>query len=313
MDEPVKTPISSRDRATIAVIGLGRVGSVVAACLKAAGKHDVIACARTHVGRFVLDLPDGSLDVDIPTLIDPREAKPVDWVLLCTKTHQTPTCLPWLTRLCHIGTRVAVLQNGIDHSKRVQPFVGGAVVVPTVVYYNGERASPDHVILRHVSGHDMAVPDDENGRLFSGLFQGTPLSVLVSGDFPALAWRKLLINVVANPITALTLRRQDVLRRPDIKLLCAAVLEEAVAVARADGIRLEVDEAARTMKTLLSYPAGAGTSMYFDRVAGLPFEVEALTGAIVAGGEKHNVRTPLNGALLALLRSIGEATILASA
>jgi 2-dehydropantoate 2-reductase len=205
-----------------------------------------------------------------------------------------------------------VLQNGIDHSTRVRPFVGDSVIVPTVVYYNGERAAPDRVILRHVSRHDMAVPDDESGRLFRELFQATPLNVLVSEDFAALAWRKLLINVVANPITALTLRRQDVLRRADIKLLCTAVLEEAVAVARADGIRLEVDEAAQTMKTLLSYPAGAGTSMYFDRVAGLPFEVEALTGAIVAGGEKHNVRTPLNGALLALLRSIGEATIPAS-
>src|SRR5580704_3114785 len=84
-------------------------------------------------------------------------------------------------------------------------------------------------------------------RLFS---RGAPLRIVFSDDFLTLAWRKLLINAVANPITALTLQRQAVLRRPDIQHLCKAVLDEAAAVARADGARLAEDEAARTMATL---------------------------------------------------------------
>ena len=90
-----------------------------------------------------------------------------------------------------------------------------------------------------------------------------------------------LINTVANPITALTLERQAVFRRPDVKLLCLAILEETVAVARADGARLVADEPGQILATLLTYPPDAGTSMYFDRLAGRPLEVEALTGAIV--------------------------------
>jgi 2-dehydropantoate 2-reductase len=50
-----------------------------------------------------------------------------------------------------------------------------------------------------------------------------------------------------------------------------------------------------------------GTSMYFDRLAGRAFEVEALTGAIVAAGERHGLATPLNRMLLTLLRAINEA------
>ncbi|MOA56361.1 2-dehydropantoate 2-reductase [compost metagenome] len=60
------------------------------------------------------------------------------------------------------------------------------------------------------------------------------------------------------------------------------------------------------MRTLLAYPAEAGTSMYFDRQAGRALEVEALTGAIVARGQALGVRTPLNGLLLTLLRAISD-------
>jgi 2-dehydropantoate 2-reductase len=39
-------------------------------------------------------------------------------------------------------------------------------------------------------------------------------------------------------------------------------------------------------------------------MAGRSFEVEALTGAVVAAGERHGIPTPLNRVFLALLRAI---------
>jgi 2-dehydropantoate 2-reductase len=200
------------------------------------------------------------------------------------------------------------LQNGIDHAGRLASFVGDATVVPTIVYYNGERLAADRVRFRLAGEHDLAVRDDADGRAFVELLAGTPLRVHLSDDFATLAWRKLLINAVANPITALTLQRQAVFRRDDVYALCLAVLEEAAAVGRADGARLDPDEPARTMRTMMTYPAEAGTSMYFDRLAGRPFEVDALTGAIVAAGERYGVPTPLNGMLLTLLRAVSEAS-----
>jgi 2-dehydropantoate 2-reductase len=299
--------IASPVRSTVAVIGLGSIGGVAAGCLRDANRHDVVACARRPVDLLTLERPEGTVEVPLRTLTDPMEAEPVDWVLLCTKAHETESAAPWLGRLCRPSTRVAVLQNGIDHAARVAPFIAGATVVPTIVYYNGERLAVDRVRLRHVAGHDLAVPDDAAGRAFAQLLDGTPLRVSLSADFTTLLWRKLLINAVANPITALTRQRQAVLRRDDVRALCLAVLDEAVTVARADGARLAADEAEQTLSTLLTYPAEAGTSMYFDCLAGRPLEVEALTGAIVAAGERHAIATPLNRALLTLLRAIGDA------
>jgi 2-dehydropantoate 2-reductase len=61
------------------------------------------------------------------------------------------------------------------------------------------------------------------------------------------------------------------------------------------------------MTTLFTFSGELGTSMYFDRLAGRTLEVEALTGAIVAAGERHGIATPLNRALLALLRAVNDA------
>jgi 2-dehydropantoate 2-reductase len=301
----------ARQRSTVAVVGLGSVGGIVAGCLIAADRHDVVACVRRPIARLTLEQPQqadtNTIEVPLRAVTEPAQANPVDWVLLCTKTHQTETAAPWLRRLCTPSTRVGVLQNGIGHVERIAPLTGGAEIVPVIVYYNGERLATDRVRLRHGGNCDLAVSDDQAGRAFAQLLRGTPLRVLLSDDFATLAWRKLLINAIANPITALTLQRQAVLRRADAQELCRAVLDEAMAVARAEGVRLADDEPAQALATLFTFSAELGTSMYFDRLAGRPLEVEALTGAIVAAGDRHGIATPLNRALLTLLRAISDA------
>jgi 2-dehydropantoate 2-reductase len=294
-------------RLTVAVVGLGSVGGVAAGSLAAAGRHDICACTRQPIARFTLEQADGTLEAPLRVLTDPAQATPADWVLICTKTHQTATVAPWLARLCTPQTAVAVLQNGIDHVARLAPFARGATIVPVLVYYNGERLAPDRVRLRHAGSYDAVVADDEPGRAFIDLFEGTGLRIIRSGDFATLAWRKLLINAVANPITALTLQRQAVLRRPDVQELCRGILCEAVTVARAEGVNLAKDEPERTIATLHNFSGELGTSMYFDRLAGRQLEVEALTGAIVAAGDRHGIAMPLNRALLTLLRAINDA------
>jgi 2-dehydropantoate 2-reductase len=297
----------NQNRRTVAVVGLGSIGGVAAASLAAAGRHDVVACVRRPVDRLTLERPSGTVDVPLAALTEPKAARPADWVLLCTKAQDTEAAAPWLARLCAPTTRVAVMQNGIDHVARVAPLARGATVVPVLVYYNGERLAPDRVRMRQAGKYDLIVAADTDGRAFADLLDGAQLTILHTETFATLAWRKLLINAVANPITALTLQRQAVLRHPDVAQLCRAVLDEAVAVARADGVVLRDDEAARTLAALETFSGELGTSMYFDRLAGRALEVEALTGAIVAVAERRGVAAPLNRALLALLRAINAA------
>jgi len=296
-------------RETIAIIGLGSIGGIVAGLLGATDRHDIIACVRHRIEKLTVERAEGVLEVPITALTDPGQAKPMDWVLLCTKAQDTAASAAWLQRLCGDGTRVASLQNGIGHADRLRPHVGQATVVPSIVYYNGERLAPDRVRYRRTGEHDFAVADGADGQAFARLFDGTSLVTALSPDFKTLAWRKLLLNAAANPISALTLQRNQVFRRDDIQALCHALLEEAIAVARADGAQLPADEAEQAMARLLGVPADAGSSMYFDRMAGRPLEIDALTGAVVAAGERYRIATPLNRMLLTLARASREMKI----
>ncbi len=299
--------IGNPERTSVAVIGLGSIGGITAGLLAALDRYDIVACVRRPIERLVVERSEGAVDVPIRALTDPAQAKPVDWVLVCTKTQDTESSAPWLQRLCGRHTRVAALQNGIGHAERLKPLVGAASVVPTIVYYNGERLAPDRVRYRRAGDYDFAVTDDPDGRAFAALLDGTAMRILQSPDFKTLAWRKLLLNAMANPISALTLQRQAVFRRDDVKALCLAILEEAAAVGRADGAQLPANEPEQLLATLLTYPPDAGTSMYFDRLAGRPLEIEALNGAVVAAGERHQMPTPLNRMLLTLGRAASEA------
>ncbi|MBR0856114.1 2-dehydropantoate 2-reductase [Bradyrhizobium liaoningense] len=290
-------------RRHIAVVGLGSIGGVIAGTLHAAGRHEVTACARRGIERLIVERPDRTIEARPRVLTDAASADIHDWVLLCTKAQDTASSAPWLQRLCGHGTRVAVLQNGIGHVERLAPFVGPATIVPTIVYYNGERLAPDRVRYRRASDYDFAVSDDANGHAFVELLEGTGMQILVSPDFKTMAWRKLLLNAVANPITALTLQRQGVFRGEDMGALVLSALEEAAAVARADGARVADDEASKLRAMLTTFPPDAGTSMYFDRLAGRRSEVDALTGAVVAAGERHQIATPLCRLLLTLMRA----------
>jgi 2-dehydropantoate 2-reductase len=296
-----------QERQSVAVVGVGSIGGVAAASLAATGRYDVTACMRNPVNRLTLEYPGGASEVAFNAPANPAEVTPVDWVLLATKAQSTVSTAPWLARLCGPQTRVAVMQNGIEHAARVAAFVGKAKVVPVIVYYNGERLAPDRVRLRRVLSHDLIVGDDVDAAAFADLFAGSPLSVQCSDDFVTVAWRKLLLNVVANPITALTLQRQAVFQREDICALGRDVAEEAAAVGRAAGAKLVPDEVDLVMTALRKVPADSGSSMYFDRLAGRSLEIEALTGAIVAAGARYGIATPLNRALLILLRTVSDA------
>jgi len=136
----------------------------------------------------------------------------------------------------------------------------------------------------------------------------TAATVVQRDEFELAQWRKLLQNVAIAPLTALTGRRLEVLRRDDVGALATGLAREAIAVGRAAGLPLAPEEADALVEETRFVAPDMGTSMLYDRLAGRPLEVEELTGAVVRKGNALGVPVPLNIAISALLSAVDEAS-----
>jgi 2-dehydropantoate 2-reductase len=276
---------------SIAVVGPGSVGTFFAAHLAVAG-HDVLACARRPFTEYVVESPQAPARAPAHVVTDPGEVPgPVDWVLVTVKAHHTPGIEPWLAKLCGPATTVVVVQNGIEGAERVAPYAGEAEVVAAVVYCAAELLEPGHV--RHRQDGILILPDVPSGHRLVELFAGTPTDVRATPTYLTDAWRKLGVNVALNGITALTMRPIEVMNRPDVAEVGRALLYEVWAIARAEGADLPEAAADNLIEALKQVRDAGPTSMLQDRRAGRLTEHDALYGAVIRAGARHNLPTPL--------------------
>jgi 2-dehydropantoate 2-reductase len=273
---------------SVAVVGAGAIGVLLAAELQAAG-NDVTVCARRPFERLVVEGRH-----DLPATVVTEPAGSADWVIVALKAHDSHAAAPWVEAL---GGQVVAVQNGIEHRVNLGPDA-----LPAVIMAATERLADGHV--HHHFGHRLLVPDEPAATELATLFDGTIMDVELVEDFATEAWRKLLRNATGNTITALTEGRMGIFRDEPIVALGRDVLREVVAVARADGARLDDGEVDTVLEAFAAMPADSGTSMLYDRLAGRPLEYDALTGAVVRAAERTGIDVPLNRALLALLRTL---------
>jgi 2-dehydropantoate 2-reductase len=284
----------------IAVIGPGAIGGTVIVRLAQTRQYAVIVCARSAVPQFKLEAPEGIMTATPEVLISPQAAKPVDWVLVATKVYDVAPTAAWLQNLLGPETRVAVLQNGVEHIERFAPYLPASRILPVVVDMPVERDAPGHFRQRR-AGY-FTVPADSNGEEFARLFQKTGLEVTLASDFQTAVWRKLAVNC-AGAISALVLKPSFITHQPAIAEILRNLVRECVVVGRAEGAALDDSLVDWVLERYQKSPADSINSMHGDRIAGRPMEIDARNGVIVRLGRKHGIPTPVNQMMVALLET----------
>lgn len=282
----------------VAVIGPGAVGGTLAAWLAQA--HDVTLCVRTAFDRLEVETPGGALTATPEVLTDPAAASPMDWVLVATKTYDAEGAAAWLSGLVGPHTRVAVLQNGVEHLERFTPWLAPERITPAVVDIPAERTAPG--VLRQRRMGWIRVPAGLAGEAFAALFAHTSIDVATTDDFTTVAWSKLALNC-AGAVNALTLKPAGIAQRDDVAAIMRELVAECVAVGRAEGADLAADLPQQVIDGYRAGPADSVNSLLADRLAGRPMEIDARNGVIVRKGAAHGIATPVNAMIAALLEA----------
>jgi 2-dehydropantoate 2-reductase len=286
--------------ADITVVGPGAIGGTVCAWLSRDPRHRMTLAARNRLERLEVHTPQGDISVAPVVLTDPGSAKRADWVLIATKAYDVVGASHWLEHSCNSDTLVAVLQDGVEHVARFAPYVPAEQIVPVMVDCPAERIRPG--VIRQRGPARLVVPRGGPGAAFMDLFANTSIAVTDSSDFRTEVWKKLCYNSVG-ALCAVLLKGPMIARHEGAAQIMHGIVEECIAVGRAEGARLADSVADTVISGYRAAPADSVNSMHADRIAGRLMEIDARNGVIVRLGRKHRLATPLNALVVDLLQA----------
>jgi 2-dehydropantoate 2-reductase len=286
--------------ASILLIGPGAIGATLTAWLAQDDRHVITVAARTPLDSIEVQTPGGVIRATPRVITDPRKTQVVDWILVATKAYDSDSAANWFGGAAGPHTRLAVIQNGVEHVARFEKHFDKTRIVPVMIDLPADRVAPGRTVQRGAA--HLVVPSGENGAAFLALFAHTNFDAQQTNDFVTAVWRKLCLNC-AGAVSAVLLKGAGISHHDGVADLMRALVRECTAVGRAEGATLADSIPDDIVAGARRAPKDAGNSMLADRRAGRPMEIDARNGVIVRLGRKHGIPAPMNALMVALLEA----------
>lgn len=295
---------------TVAVLGPGGVGGLLAALLSRAG-HRVICLAgdetattlrehgvRVRSGRF------GDFTARVEA--DTRLREPVDACLITVKHTALDASLHRVPAEVLGDGLVVPFLNGVEHPAALRARYRPDRVAPGVIRVESTRVAPG--VVEHGSPFaeiDLTgdpVPRDRLDALAAALGDAGPVTAVLDDETAAL-WAKMSFLA---PLALLTTRYG--LPLGDVRTAhrdeLTAVVTETAAISRACG---GPGDPAGALARYDAFPPGMKSSMQRDAEAGRPLELDAIGGALLRAARRHGIPAPVTAAVVREVTGTGEA------
>jgi 2-dehydropantoate 2-reductase len=288
----------------VAVVGAGAVGCYYGGMLARAG-HDVTLIGRPRhveaIERQGLRLETQTFDerIRVSASSEGSAVRSAQLVLLCVKSTDTESAAAAIKPHLAPDALVLSLQNGVENADRLRAILPQDVLA-AVVYIGTEMAGPGHV-KHHGRGELIIERSRASDELAQALIAaGVPTDI--SDNVRGALWAKLILNCAYNALSAITqLPYGRLVKGPGITAVMRDVVDECLAVAKADDVTIPGDVDAAIRKIAETVP-GQYSSTAQDLARGKPSEIDHLNGVIVRRGEALGVATPVNRLLHAIVK-----------
>jgi 2-dehydropantoate 2-reductase len=290
----------------IAVMGAGAVGGYYGGMLARAG-HDVVLIGRPQhveaIERQGLRLETKTFDerIRVAASTEASAVQGAQLVLFCVKSTDTLSGAAAIKPHLAPDALVLSLQNGVENAERLRALLSQQVAA-AVVYVATEMAGPGHV-RHHGRGELTIEPSKASDEVARALIAaGVPVDI--SDNVRGALWAKLILNCAYNALSAITqLPYGRLVKGEGITAVMRDLVDECVAVAKADGVTIPGDVDAAIRKIAETVPDQYSSTAQ-DLARGKRSEIDHLNGFIVRRGEALGVATPANRMLHAIVRLI---------
>lgn len=291
----------------ILVFGAGAMGSFFGGLLSK--HHDVILIGRPdHVkairahGLRISGKTSMIARPEVATAV-PSNARP-DFVFITTKAYDTANAMSALERLADRSIFVT-LQNGLGNAetiaKTARRVIAGTTTVGVMFVGPGE--------VRHGGIGDAVIGawshvDEKDLVRLRDIVADAGIVVTVTSDVRAELWSKLIVNASINPLAAIIgVPNGRLVRDKRLLEVMDGVCREAVAVAKAEGAKVDAEELRHRTTLVAKRTAANRGSMLQDLDRHRRTEIDAIVGPIVRAAARHRIPVPLSRTLYAIVRA----------
>jgi 2-dehydropantoate 2-reductase len=297
----------------IGVIGMGPVGSILAAHLIEAGVY-VVVCDNGSDRINEIKKNGIVLKHSINKHIQVKETcsslhqlkkYDVDLVIIAVKVTALDQVHVELLDIATDKMYVLCAQNGIGNELKVSKVCGEDKTLRMVINYAGNINNDNTVNVSFFNPPNyvaaMLPQADHMAKKLSELLSSTGIETKVSKNIQNYVWRKAILNAAISPICAITQKTmKDVMSFPKTFKLVEGIIDESIKVADMEGIELGKN----FRQFCIQYLKKTGQhkpSMLIDFESGRDTEIDFLNGKIVKYGQKHYLPTPFNQSVTALI------------
>lgn len=284
----------------ITVLGCGALGQLWLTALRKHG-HDVQGWLRVPQPYCSVNLieEDGTIFNESLTANDPDFLAQSDMLLVTLKAWQVSDAVKALAATLPPSSPVLLLHNGmgtIDELKSIHQ--------PLLMATTTHAARRDGNIIVHVAGGvthiGPARAQDGDYSYLADTLQDVLPDVAWHNHIRPQLWRKLAVNCVINPLTALWNCPNGELKNH--QQLVATLCAEVASVVEREGLHTSADDLRYYVDQVIESTAENISSMLQDVRAQRHTEIDYITGYLLKRARAHGISVPENARLYDMVK-----------
>lgn len=286
----------------IIVLGAGAIGSFYGA--KLSEFNDVILVGRQeHVDKInkyglkITGLENNKYKLRAETKIQKIEGKTL--ILLTTKVYDSRKSINSIKHLIKKDTIILCLQNGLYCEYIVKKIIKNkCLVLRAITNFGAVFLKPGIIGYKNYSY--TSIEKSPRSREIAENFKKCGLNCDISQNIKIDMWKKLVLNCVLNPVSAILRVENRGIADERLNSLKRLIVDECIKVAKKDGIEFNIDFVESINKAINN--SKNISSMQQDLMKGKQTEIDYLNGAVVNMGKKYGIECPVNEALCTIIR-----------
>jgi len=297
----------------VALIGMGAVGTVYGNLFhEKLGSDFVVISGESRKEKLKASGFTINKKTFYPQVLSSNdEIVKFDLIIFCVKNYQLEEAIEDVRNFVSDKTIMITFLNGVTARERIKKaypnnnvIYGLSMRIDAVRTAEGVYNTEDGEIQFGNADNSIIAPEV---LAVQECFNNVGIKNCIYKDMIRTIWRKWMLNVGVNQVTAITRAPYGKVTSIETNLtLFKEAMMEVVAIAKVANIDLREDDVSEFVTLMDSFSPNGRTSMLQDIEAKRRTEVDYFAGTVIDLGKKYNVPTPVNHVIFCIIKSMEQ-------